>query len=157
MHEAAARARRKSRAGGGGGLYHPGPPIADEATLAGGGRGACAPKDPEFVGRLLAVGGPPPLRRREPGFAGLAAIIVSQQVSVASASAIFGRLEARLTPLEAARLAAASDEELRGCGLSSPKIRALRAAAQTIAEGAPRSRGPVGARRRRTRIARLSR
>jgi DNA-3-methyladenine glycosylase II len=92
-------------------------------------------KDPEFVERLVAVGGPPPLRRREPGFAGLAAIIVSQQVSVASASAIFGRLEQRLTPLDATRLAAATDEDLRGCGLSSPKIRALRTAAQAIAEG----------------------
>ena len=50
--------------------------------------------DPEFIGMLVTTAGPPPLRRREPGFAGLAAIIVSQQVSVASARAIFGRLEA---------------------------------------------------------------
>ena len=42
----------------------------------------------------VEIGGAPPLRLREPGFAGLAAIIVSQQVSVASARAIFGRLEA---------------------------------------------------------------
>jgi DNA-3-methyladenine glycosylase II len=90
-------------------------------------------KDPELVERLLSVGGPPPLRRREPGFAGLAAIIVSQQVSVASASAIFGRLETRLAPLEAVRVAGATEEELRGCGLSTPKIRALRALAGAIA------------------------
>ena len=74
-------------------LYHPGPPIDDEATL-----GAAAErlraKDPELVERLIALGGPPPLRRREAGFAGLAAIIVAQQVSTASASAIFGRLQA---------------------------------------------------------------
>ena len=37
---------------------------------------------------MLVVGGPPPLRWREPGFAGLVAIIVSQQVSVASANAM---------------------------------------------------------------------
>ena len=133
MHEPAARARRKSRPAARR-LGNPGPAIADEATLVAAAE-SLRQKDPEFVGRLLAVGGPPPLRRREPGFAGLAAIIVSQQVSVASASAIFGRLEARLAPLDAARLAAATDEDLRGCGLSSPKIRALRAAAQTIAEG----------------------
>ncbi len=99
------RSRRRRRR-----IYHPGPPIADEATLAAAAE-ALRRKDPEFVGRLLAIGGPPPLRRREPGFAGLAAIIVSQQVSVASASAIFGRLEARIAPLEAARLAAATDED----------------------------------------------
>ena len=92
-------------------------------------------KDPELVERLLSVGGPPPLRRREPGFAGLAAIIVSQQLSVASASAIFRRLEARLAPLEAVRVAAATEEELRGYGLSTPKIRALRALSETVAAG----------------------
>ena len=133
MHEPAPRASRTRRPATRR-IYRPGPAIADEATLAEAVE-ALRLKDPEFIGRLIAVGGPPPLRRREPGFAGLAAIIVSQQVSVASASAIFGRLEARLAPLEAARLAAATDEDLRGCGLSSPKIRALRAAAQTIAEG----------------------
>ncbi len=133
MHEAAPRARRTKRPARRRN-YHPGPPIADEATLAAAAE-ALRRKDPECVGRLIAIGGPPPLRRREPGFAGLAAIIVSQQVSVASASAIFGRLEARVAPLEAARLAAATDEELRGCGLSAAKIRALRAVAETIAAG----------------------
>ncbi len=85
---------------------------------------------------MVAIGGRPPLRRREPGFAGLAAIIVSQQVSTASASAIFGRLEARIVPLEAAQLAEATEHDLRACGLSTPKIRALRAAAAAIVEGA---------------------
>ena len=92
-------------------------------------------KDPELVERLIAIGGPPPLRRREAGFAGLAAIIVAQQVSTASAAAIFGRLQSRIVPLEAAELARATEEELRACGLSSAKIRALRALAQTIGEG----------------------
>ena len=78
--------------------YHPGPPIADEEALAEAPPGLRA-LDPELIDRLVAIGGPPPLRRREPGFAGLAAIIVSQQVSVASANAIFGRLEAAFTPL----------------------------------------------------------
>ena len=88
------------------------------------------------------MGGPPPLRRREPGFAGLAAIIVSQQVSVASANAIFGRLEARIAPLDAERLAAATEDDLRACGLSSPKIRALRALAEAVADRRARSGGP---------------
>ena len=88
--------------------------------------------DPEFIGMLVTTAGPPPLRRREPGFAGLAAIIVSQQVSVASARAIFGRLEACIAPLEAASLLAAEDEALRGCGLSAFKLKALRAAAHAV-------------------------
>lgn len=133
MHDGRGRARRGNRPSAGR-TYHPGPPIADEASL----REAFETlrgKDAELVERLVAVGGPPPLRLREPGFAGLASIIVSQQVSVASASAIFARLEARLVPLEAARIAAATDEELRGCGLSTPKIVALRALAAAVVEG----------------------
>ncbi len=114
--------------------YHPGPPIVDEGSLRDG-VDALLRKDPELVGRLLDVGGPTPLRRRDPGFAGLAAIIVSQQVSVASATAILRRLEARIAPLEAARLAVATDADLRGCGLSGAKIRALRAAAAAVAAG----------------------
>ena len=133
MHKRVARASRGKRAPARR-AYHPGPPIADEARLNEAAE-ALRAKDPELVERLLSIGGPPPLRRREPGFAGLAAIIVSQQVSVASASAIFSRLESRLAPLEAVRVAAATEEELRGCGLSTPKIRALRALAEAVAAG----------------------
>jgi DNA-3-methyladenine glycosylase II len=114
-------------------IYHPGPALDDEATL-GEAAGRLLAKDPELVERLIAVGGPPPLRRREAGFAGLAAIIVAQQVSTASASAIFGRLQARIAPLDAASIAKATEEDLRACGLSNAKIRALRAVAQAIAE-----------------------
>ena len=92
-------------------------------------------KDPELIDRLVAIGGPPPLRRRDAGFAGMAAIIVAQQVSTASATAIFGRLQARIVPLEAAEIAKATEEELRACGLSNAKIRALRALAQAIVDG----------------------
>jgi DNA-3-methyladenine glycosylase II len=134
MHKPAAhttrRARRTARR-----VYHPGPAIADEATLNEATERLRA-KDAELVERLIAIGGRPPLRRREPGFAGLAAIIVSQQVSTASASAIFGRLEARIVPLEAAQLAKTTEDDLRACGLSTAKVRALRAAAAAILEGA---------------------
>ena len=47
--------------------------------------------DPRF-GEVLSRAGRPPLRRRADGFAGLASIVVSQQVSTASAKAIWGRL-----------------------------------------------------------------
>ena len=94
---------------------------------------ALALLDPETIPRLIEIGGPPPLRLREPGFAGMAAIIVSQQVSVASANAIYGRLQTLLAPLEAAALLAAQEEALRKCGLSTPKLKALRALAHEIA------------------------
>jgi DNA-3-methyladenine glycosylase II len=115
-------------------IYHPGPPIADEAGLLEATERLRA-KDPELIGRLIAIGGPPPLRRREAGFAGMAAIIVAQQVSTASATAIFGRLQARIVPLDAAEIAKATEEDLRACGLSNAKIRALRALAQAIEGG----------------------
>ncbi len=80
--------------------------------------------------------GPPRLRRRDPGFAGLAWTIVGQQVSTASAAAIYGRLEARLGRVDAASLARASDEALKGCGLSAGKLRTLRAVATACVDGA---------------------
>jgi DNA-3-methyladenine glycosylase II len=115
-------------------LYHPGPPIDSPTALSEATERLIA-LDPELIGLLLSIGGPPPLRRREPGFAGLAAIIVSQQVSVASANAIFGRLEAELAPLGAASLLAADDAALKRCGLSLAKMRALRALAAATAAG----------------------
>src|SRR5947199_9850514 len=62
--------------------YEPGRLIDGEEALA---EAAAALRalDAPTMSRLIEIGGPPPLRRREPGFAGLAAIVVSQQVSVA--------------------------------------------------------------------------
>jgi DNA-3-methyladenine glycosylase II len=114
-------------------IYHPGPPIADEAGLREAAERLRA-KDPELIARLMAIGGPPPLRRREAGFAGMAAIIVAQQVSTASAAAIYGRLLARVVPLDAAEIAKATEGDLLACGLSNAKVRALRALAHAVAE-----------------------
>jgi DNA-3-methyladenine glycosylase II len=114
--------------------YHPGPPIADEATLAAALAGLQA-LDPETVDAMLVVGGPPPLRWREPGFAGLVAIIVSQQVSVASANAMVARLHAAFSPLDAAGVLAADEAKLKACGLSQAKMNALRALAEATANG----------------------
>ncbi|GAC1328300.1 MAG: DNA-3-methyladenine glycosylase [Beijerinckiaceae bacterium] len=111
--------------------YAPGPLIDGESTLTAA-VAALAAKDAEIIAHLLEVGGPTPLRRREPGFEGLAAIIVSQQVSTASANAIFGRLRAAIAPLTSENLRAALDETLRTAGLSAAKIRTLRALAEAI-------------------------
>ncbi|MEH6773901.1 MAG: DNA-3-methyladenine glycosylase 2 family protein [Cereibacter changlensis] len=80
------------------------------------------------LAEAYALTGPLPLRRRPDGFAELLSAIVSQQVSTASAAAIWGRMAAAglVTP-EA--VAAASDDDLRGCGLSRPKLRYARALA----------------------------
>lgn len=84
---------------------------------------------------IIARTGIPPLRRRESGFTSLASIIVSQQLSVASARAVWVRMTGVLAPLTPERVLGASDEEMRLSGLSRPKQKTLRAVAAAIAEG----------------------
>ncbi len=76
------------------------------------------------------VVGLPPMRLRAPGFEGLARIIVGQQVSVASADAIWSRFEAAIRPMSVAQLQLVSDDALRAAGMSRPKIRTFRAIAE---------------------------
>lgn len=116
-------------------IYGVAPTITDETSLAEA-VVALTMRDPEAIGHMLEVAGPPPLRLREPGFAGLVAIVISQQVSVASANAIHARLAAAFDPLEPAAIAAASDAALRACGLSSAKVKTLKAIATAIVSGA---------------------
>lgn len=72
-----------------------------------------------------ALTGPLPLRRRADGFAQLLNAIVSQQVSTASADAIWRRMrDARLTGPR--KIAQASDDDLRAVGLSRQKMRYAR-------------------------------
>ncbi|MHA6262082.1 DNA-3-methyladenine glycosylase family protein [Arenibacterium sp. CAU 1754] len=74
----------------------------------------------------LTQTGPLPLRLRPDGFAQLLSAIISQQVSVASANAIWGRMkQAGLTGPR--KIAWASDDDLRAVGLSRQKIRYARA------------------------------
>ncbi len=87
-----------------------------------------AKSEPRFA-KALEMTGTLPLRRRPDGFAQLLSAIVSQQVSVAAASAIWGRLrDARLTGPR--KIQWASDEALRAAGLSRQKIRYARALAE---------------------------
>jgi DNA-3-methyladenine glycosylase II len=90
--------------------------------------------DPRFAA-VVEVAGAPPLRRRPGGFAGLASIIVSQQLSTASAAAIWGRLSAAFDPLDPAALRRARTDRLKRIGLSAPKIRTLKALAAAIEHG----------------------
>jgi DNA-3-methyladenine glycosylase II len=75
--------------------------------------------------RVRALAGEVPLRRSDPGFASLVSIIVSQQVSRASADAIFRRLTKLADPLTPETLLAADESLFRQAGLSRPKQRAL--------------------------------
>lgn len=95
---------------------------------------ALAGCDPDLA-RILAPAGPLPVRRRDPGFRSLASIMMQQQVSLASAAAIWRRLEAHLGEVTPDSVLAATEAELRGCGLSRPKLRYLRAAAAAVAAG----------------------
>ncbi len=82
--------------------------------------------EPRFA---VALEAPLPLRLRPDGFGALLSAIVSQQVSTASAAAIWGRVTAaELDRVEA--VAQASDDDLRACGLSRPKQRYARALAE---------------------------
>lgn len=72
--------------------------------------------------------GPLPLRRHADGFTALLDAIVGQQVSTASANAIWGRLQAAGMTGEDA-VATASEEDLRALGLSRQKARYARALA----------------------------
>lgn len=88
--------------------------------------------EPRFQTVLDAVN-PLPLRLKPPGFATLIDIIISQQVSLASAAAIRARMvEAGLMQQDAVRLA--SDADLQGAGLSRPKVRYVRAVAEAALE-----------------------
>lgn len=74
--------------------------------------------------------GLPPMRLRAPGFEGLARIIVGQQVSVASADAIWSRFAMAIQPMSVEQLRRVTDDALRAAGMSRPKIRTFRAIAE---------------------------
>ncbi len=85
--------------------------------------------EPKFAD-VLSETSPLPLRLRKDGFTALLDAIVSQQISVAAAGAIWGRLKsAGLTGPR--KIKWASDDELRACGLSGQKIRYARALADS--------------------------
>lgn len=98
--------------------------IETERDVAAGFEALCR-IEPAFA----VISGPLPLRRRADGFGALLHAIVGQQVSTASAAAIWARVQAAGFAQEAA-VAAASEEALRACGLSRPKVRYAKALAQ---------------------------
>src|SRR3954451_1105847 len=82
---------------------------------------------------ILQIAGMPALRRREPGFAGLAHIVCGQQLSTASAAAIWGRVSAAFDPFHHDTLRKARADRLGRLGLSAAKIKTLKLLAREIA------------------------
>lgn len=96
---------------------------------------ALADQCEHMANAVEVCGGPPPLRRRPPGFETLARILVGQQLSVASANAIWGRVETGFGSVTPEAIAGADDETLRTMGLSRPKQRYLRSTANAVLDG----------------------
>lgn len=108
------------------------PPSA-EAILAA--RKALAAADPALAA-VEAVTPPFAWRVGLGGFPGLLKMIVQQQVSLASAAAIWARVEAGLPQMTPEIVASHDETYLRTLGLSQPKARYARAIAEAHLSGA---------------------
>jgi DNA-3-methyladenine glycosylase II len=83
---------------------------------------------------ILEITGMPAIRQREPGFAGLAAIVCGQQLSTASAAAIWARVSAAFDPFHHDEIRKARADRLGRLGLSAAKIKTLKHIARELAE-----------------------
>lgn len=90
--------------------------------------------DPRLA-RVREISGTVQPRISEPGFPGIAKVICGQQLSVASAAAIWKRFEALPGALDPISYLALSEEAVRTTGFSSGKFRTLRVIAQAMAAG----------------------
>ena len=90
--------------------------------------------DPDFAA-IEAAAGPLPWRTRATGFPGLLQAIVGQQISNGAAAAIWRRLAAIPGALDPAGLQTLRDDDLRGAGLSRPKVLHVRALADAFLDG----------------------
>lgn len=90
--------------------------------------------DPRIAQMRQRVG-TPLLRQSEPGYRGLAQVVVSQQISIAAAAAIWRRVESGLGVVEANAVHDIDDAALIGFGLSRPKARTLKTVAAATVSG----------------------
>jgi DNA-3-methyladenine glycosylase II len=88
-------------------------------------------QDPRLA-PVAAVAGRTLLRRRVGGFAGLASIVVAQQLSTASANAIWTRLADAFDPLHPDKIRRCRATTLARIGLSAAKIRTFKAITAAI-------------------------
>jgi DNA-3-methyladenine glycosylase II len=96
---------------------------------------ALASREPAFA-RVVEQHGVPAPRNSEPGAQTLLRTIVGQQVSVAAARSMWSKLEAAYgSPPDLNLLLAATDEELRGAGISRQKAGYIRSLAELVISG----------------------
>src|SRR5262249_12851513 len=87
------------------------------------------------LARAIGLVGKPPPRGRPPGFASLLWIVVGQQVSTASANAIWRRLCAVVEPPTPESFLTLTDEQLKAAGFSPAKMVYGRDLAASILDG----------------------
>lgn len=96
---------------------------------------AIAGREPAMA-RALALAGYPEPRISQPGYRTLLRTIVGQQVSVAAAASVWGKLELELgTEMKPAELLARDYDALRACGLSRQKQGYARSLCELIVQG----------------------
>ena len=95
---------------------------------------ALAVLDPRLV-HVIEHAGQVPLRLSHPGFDSLISIVISQQVSRASADAILNRFIRLLDPMTPQAVLQAPDSVFREAGLSRPKQRTVLALAAAVCDG----------------------
>jgi DNA-3-methyladenine glycosylase II len=91
-------------------------------------------KDSELAS-IIDKYGKPPMWRRKPGFQTLVQIILEQQVSLASAKAVYERLSGMIAPFDSSRFLTLDDDTLHTAGFSWQKMRYCRGLAFAIVEG----------------------
>ena len=90
-----------------------------------------ARRDKDLAGVVMTYG-QPPLWVREPGFPSLIYIILEQQVSLASARALYQRLQEAVKPFTPARFLKLTEGEMRRLGFSRQKAHYTRLLAEAI-------------------------
>jgi DNA-3-methyladenine glycosylase II len=88
------------------------------------------------LGAIAERAGSFEIRRVPPGFAGLGRIICGQQLSTASAAAIWGRFSLLPGALEPAGYLLLTEESIRKSGFSAGKYHTMRGIAEAMAAGA---------------------
>ena len=91
-------------------------------------------RDPALA-RAYAEIGVPDWRVRPATYETLARMVCYQQISTIAGGAIWARLAAEFDPVKAESLLAASDDTLKACGLSRPKVAHLRSIATAVIDG----------------------
>lgn len=108
---------------------HPVPEASLDADAMG-----LAELEPRF-GALLQRNGSPPAWRRPASYGTIVRLVLEQQVSLASATAAYERLETRVGIVTPEAVLASTPDQLRGDGFSRQKDRYVRGIARDILDG----------------------